>query len=375
MSVKKTAAALCTAAFCLGMFGASFAETPGEKVERLRQEASEAQDKVEECDKAVQTAANERQAYADKVKAIEQQIETQKQLVAAQADVVETARAATAEKLLETERTRAMFEDRIVAMYVQHNNSSLATLLAVSSFSEALRYVENLQHIARSDTEMLETLRVQGEELAARQKEEEDAFAQLEADEASLEQLGAQYAEALRQADDKYSAEQANLQAAQATATQTEEELEQAEREYAQWVAQNDNASPEFTDGVFQWPIPGYTYVSSPMGWRTLNGRQDYHRGTDIPAPQGTRIYAAASGVVSFNAHSSYGICVKISHGGGLVTIYAHMTARAESLTPGCTVQAGDLIGYVGNTGNSYGNHLHFEADLNGTPVSVYNYL
>lgn len=375
MTVKRIAAALCTAAFCLGAFGTAFAETPEEKVERLRQEAAEAEDRVEECDAAVQTAANERQAYADKVSAIAAQIETQKQLIAAQEDVVNAARKATAEKLLETERTRDLFEDRLVAMYVQHNNSSLATLLGVSSFSEAVRYVENLQRIAQSDTQMLETLRVQSEELAARQKTEEDAFAQLQADEQALEQLGAQYAESLRQADEKYSAEQANLEAAQATATQTEEELEQAEREYAEWAAQNDSDSPEFTDGVFQWPIPGYTTVSSPFGWRTLNGKQDFHRGTDIPAPQGTRIYAAASGVVSFNAHSSYGICVKISHGGGLVTIYAHMTARAESLTPGCTVQAGDLIGYVGNTGNSYGNHLHFEADLNGQPVSVYNYL
>lgn len=375
MNAKKCAAALCAAALCIGMFSASFAETPAEKVERLRQESAAAEENVEAHEAAVQTAANQKEAYTQKVQAIQQQIEIQKQLVIAQQDVLDAACKATADKLLETERTRALFEDRLVAMYIRHNNSDLATLLSVSTFAEAVRYIDNLRAIAQSDTELLETLRKQSEELAARQAEEEAAYQQLQADQAALEQQGAELADALQKAEAAYSKEQADLAAAQATATQTGEELKKAEEEYAAWVAQNDNSSPEFTDGVFQWPLPGYTRVSSPFGWRTLNGKQDFHRGIDLPAPQGTRIYAAAGGVVSFNAHSSYGNCVKISHGGGLVTIYAHMTAHAESLYEGCTVQAGDLVGYVGNTGNSYGNHLHFEADLNGQPVSVYNYL
>ena len=90
---------------------------------------------------------------------------------------------------------------------------------------------------------------------------------------------------------------------------------------------------------------------------------------------KGTRIYAAAGGVVSTHADSSYGTCVKISHGGGLVTIYAHMLARADGIGDGVVVEQGQLIGYVGSTGRSIGNHLHFEANLNGTPVSVFDYL
>lgn len=104
------------------------------------------------------------------------------------------------------------------------------------------------------------------------------------------------------------------------------------------------------------------------MGWRTLNGVQEFHRGMDIPAPLGTKIYAAADGVVSTKAHYTYGTCVKLSHGGGLVTIYAHMSAWAEGIADGVPVKQGQLIGYVGRTGRAYGYHLHFEANLNGAP-------
>ena len=111
------------------------------------------------------------------------------------------------------------------------------------------------------------------------------------------------------------------------------------------------------------------------MGWRTLNGVQEFHRGMDIPAPLGTKIYAAADGVVSTKAHYTYGTCVKLSHGGGLVTIYAHMSAWAEGIADGVPVKQGQLIGYVGRTGRAYGYHLHFEANLNGAPVDVRDYL
>lgn len=126
-------------------------------------------------------------------------------------------------------------------------------------------------------------------------------------------------------------------------------------------------AIPDYSTGEFIWPLPGYTTISSPFGSkRFINGKWDVHRGIDIPAPEGTPIYAAATGVVSTKAHWSYGTCVKIIHTDSLVTIYGHMVARAPGITDGVVVTKGQLIGYVGNTGNSFGNHLHFEVDING---------
>lgn len=98
-----------------------------------------------------------------------------------------------------------------------------------------------------------------------------------------------------------------------------------------------------------------------------------YHTGQDFPAPTGTPIYAAASGVVlSSSAGGWAGVNVVIQHNNGGSTLYAHMSRK--SVRPGATVKAGQLIGYVGNTGRSFGSHLHFEYYEPGvTPGDVYN--
>ncbi len=98
-----------------------------------------------------------------------------------------------------------------------------------------------------------------------------------------------------------------------------------------------------------------------------------YHTGQDFPAPTGTPIYAAASGVVlSPTAGGWAGINVVIQHANGGSTLYAHMSGRTVS--PGQTVKAGQLIGYVGNTGRSFGSHLHFEYYKPGTtPGDIYS--
>ena len=66
---------------------------------------------------------------------------------------------------------------------------------------------------------------------------------------------------------------------------------------------------------------------------------------------------------------------MKVSVGGGIVVVYAHMTCWASDLSNGMTVEAGHILGYVGTTGNSFGNHLHFEVDVNGQPVQPLNYV
>ncbi|MCC2592304.1 peptidoglycan DD-metalloendopeptidase family protein [Tessaracoccus sp. OS52] len=98
-----------------------------------------------------------------------------------------------------------------------------------------------------------------------------------------------------------------------------------------------------------------------------------YHTGQDFPAPSGTKIYAAASGIVLSPTSGSWaGINVVIQHNNGGATLYAHMSKRV--VKPGQAVKAGQLIGYVGNTGRSFGSHLHFEYYKPGvTPGDVYS--
>ena len=119
---------------------------------------------------------------------------------------------------------------------------------------------------------------------------------------------------------------------------------------------------------ALQWPLPGHTYISCHFGGVDAFGNAG-HRGTDIPAPEGTPILAAHSGTVLVSGwNDSYGNQVLLDNGAGLSTRYAHMTATA--VTAGETVTAGQVIGYVGSTGDSTGNHLHFEMMQGGVRVN-----
>ena len=123
--------------------------------------------------------------------------------------------------------------------------------------------------------------------------------------------------------------------------------------------------------GRFIWPVPNYRYCSRWYGGR--------HRGVDICAPAGTPIYASAGGTITkagYNkagAGTGYGYSVIINHGGGYSSVYAHCLSLTVSA--GQTVKQGQLIGYVGSTGRSSGNHCHFEIRRNGSyiaPQSVF---
>ena len=121
-------------------------------------------------------------------------------------------------------------------------------------------------------------------------------------------------------------------------------------------------------DGTLQWPLPGHTYISCHFGEVDAFGNAG-HRGTDIPAPEGTPILASHSGTVLVSGwNDSYGNQVLLDNGAGLSTRYAHMTATA--VTADETVTDGQVIGYVGSTGDSTGNHLHFEMMQGGIRVN-----
>ena len=130
--------------------------------------------------------------------------------------------------------------------------------------------------------------------------------------------------------------------------------------------------------GIFAWPLPQSFAITSQFGYRTdpFTGEISYHSGTDIAAPYGTPVLAAAGGTVTVaNATDpwggSYGYYVKIQHDGTFDTLYAHCSSIC--VTPGQQVQQGEVIGYVGSTGNSTGNHLHFEVWENGQRRNAMN--
>lgn len=117
-------------------------------------------------------------------------------------------------------------------------------------------------------------------------------------------------------------------------------------------------------------------YNSSSFGWRLdpFNGHKAFHEGLDFPANIGDPIYAAAGGIVSASEQTpDYGKIVKIDHGSGLETRYAH--ASKLLVKAGDRVEKGQKIAEVGNTGRSTGPHLHYEIRLNGNALDPRKYL
>jgi murein DD-endopeptidase MepM/ murein hydrolase activator NlpD len=117
---------------------------------------------------------------------------------------------------------------------------------------------------------------------------------------------------------------------------------------------------------IFSWPLADNFPITSNFGYRKdpFTGETKYHGGVDLGAPGGTPILAAADGtVIVANANDSWGggwgYYVKIQHNGTYATLYAHCSKIA--VTGGQEVKKGQVIAYVGTTGNSTGNHLHFE--------------
>ena len=128
--------------------------------------------------------------------------------------------------------------------------------------------------------------------------------------------------------------------------------------------------------GIFEWPLPGDFSITSPFGYRTdpITGEASFHDGVDIAAPEGTAILAAADGVVvtanrTDSWGGSYGYYVMIQHDETYETLYAHYSEVL--VKAGQEVEQGNVIALVGSTGNSTGNHLHFEVREGGSKVDA----
>lgn len=215
--------------------------------------------------------------------------------------------------------------------------------------------------------------RILAEREAERLRREAEERARAEAEAARQRELARQAAEAAAAAQAAAAAEAARQNAAAAAAAQAAADAAAREAQSAQRaavqaedVAQQAAATPQAGSGGWVYPVAGY--YSSPPGPRAhpAYGYWACHMGEDIAAPGGTPIYAASGGTViqaGWNA-GGYGILTIIDHGGGVTSVYAHQSSVAVG--SGAQVSAGQVIGYVGSTGDSTGPHLHFEIRVGG---------
>jgi murein DD-endopeptidase MepM/ murein hydrolase activator NlpD len=153
---------------------------------------------------------------------------------------------------------------------------------------------------------------------------------------------------------------------------QLEGDLRELEAEQARVTSQlqssQGTAPIKQGSGALIWPVSGPVVSGFGMRWGRL------HAGVDIAVPAGTAIRAADSGtVVLMGWTGGYGNYTCIQHTSSMSTCYAHQSSYATS--SGASVSQGDVIGYVGCTGHCFGDHLHFEVRINGSPVDPMGYL
>lgn len=278
------------------------------------------------------------------------------------------------EKKVAIYETDELFKSRLKAMYIQRNGNMVATVLAVNTFSEMLTAANTLQSISAADTALLQKLNEEKAEIerveAEIQQKLDDLNASREAQQAKQTELAA----LLKKVNSQLSQSEAQEAAAQEAYKEAKAARDAAAAELeAEYKA--SGGLDGYVGGTWKWPVPTNRYVSSHYGYRNIFGYREFHTGIDIPAPQGTPIIASNSGVVTTARYAStgYGNRVIVDHGGGYKTLYAH--CNSLNVKVGDYVNQGDVIAYVGTTGMSTGNHLHFEIRENDVTVNPYPYI
>ncbi len=260
-------------------------------------------------------------------------------------------------------------KSRAVSIYRNGELSMLDVLLGSTSFNDFCTLATQMQYINDYNNAIIEesrTAKAESEaakiELQTQQKTAEEKMKTAENAKNELTQKTAE----IQTEVSKLNSEAAELQA--------EEEAREAAAEAARKAAQGSAGEDVITgNGQFSHPCPGYSSISSTFGYRTYDN--SFHKGMDFAAPAGTPIYAADAGTVVIAGYSnSAGNWVVISHGDGLTTKYMHMVSTPY-VSAGQYVSRGQNIGAVGTTGNSSGNHLHFQVEVNGTAVNPASYL
>ena len=359
----------------------------------------EAQKKADELQSQKSAAQAEKDTLAVKLNSIiDQMNKTQEELSAKETEISTAEEELVQAKVDEDDQYNSM-KKRIKFMYEGGNTQFLEILMSSSNIGDLLNKAEYVSKLSSYDRDMLvafqETVKAV-EEKEAKLKDEYEKLNTLQTSLVSqqteaqnlISSKEAQIAEIQDQITDN-----ANLLAdlkAKAEAAKRLQEEQAAAAAAAAAAAKKNNSGSSGSNGSSSsrpassgnvvsgsgystHPCPGMTYQSSYFGEvRSFDPRP--HKGNDYAAPTGTPTYAAAAGtVITAGWSNSAGNWVVISHGNGLVTKYMHHSSICVSA--GQRVEKGQQIGYVGSTGYSTGAHLHFQVELNGTPVNPNNYM
>lgn len=264
------------------------------------------------------------------------------------------------------QRARSMEESGTISYW--------SVLFAASDYADLLDRLALVDEIMKYDNSVVEALAQARGEVETTLAELNESRNKLDEQKAQLDLQRVEQADKVAEAQavlDELIADQKELEAlekeARAEEVRLEKEIAKKEKELEELI----KAAQFANNGSYVYPLPSqYTTITSRFGPRThpITGKYNNHSGADIAAPARTEIKAVQGGVVITSAYSPslWGEYVVISHGNGMTTLYAHMTRGSRKVKEGDVVSAGQVIGLVGTTGLSSGNHLHLTLTING---------
>ena len=406
-----------------------------QQLQQLEQENQKYQKILDDTKSDIAEKEEYKSALVSKVQVLDEKIAVTREKISSLNDDIKEKQDAYDKGLSEVEDQFDALANRLRILYMSGNATDLEIIFGAKDFSDLIDKMELVKSLANSDKELiseiqtkLDELSTKKESLEADKKDLETQQASLKSDQDEFNKLISDNDEILKNLYASNSEAQNSLESAALQSDEIEAKISQyyaaqkAAAEHAAQASQSSSSSGSSSSSSsssssgssssgssssgssssgsssvivpsgsgFAWPTPGFVSLSSE--W--FEDREVYnHGGIDIVGAgiMGTPVVAAADGTVvatnsscthnwgksySCGCGGGYGNYVMISHAGGKMTVYGHLTSLTVS--SGQSVSRGQIIGYVGSTGNSTGPHLHYECRLNGVrynPMSEYPYM
>lgn len=374
-----------------------------ERQKELQSQKSENDKKLDELKKDTAKQKEYKETLNAQIETVQQEIDSYNLEINQLNSQISEKEAEIADKQVSIDENFEKLKERLCALYKAGEASTLAIVLDADNLSDMLRKAEIMKAVTEHDTDLMDTLKSEMKDIESQKAEIQASKEELTQSRTELQDSQQELTELMAEADSLLTDLEKQQKQLEMENESLDKDMQEADAALDEWYAEyyankqeessgsNNNSgsstsggsssgnsgssTPVDGTGQFMWPVPGY-YGAITQGFHSG------HKGLDISGGgiYGQPIVAADSGYVMFagfgsaaNSHNRYGYCVDIDHGNGYASRYAHCSALTVST--GTYVTKGQIIGYVGNTGESYGSHLHFEIRYYGTPVNPSNFV
>lgn len=346
---------------------------------------TDAQQKAKQLEEQKKAAELEKSSLSEQLNAIVADMKTSKEDMTKKETEIEKAEEELVNAKVDEQDQYESMKKRIKYIYENGSSEFLEIIFEAKNMADFLNKAEYATKMSEYDRDMLKKFQKLVKKIEEEEAKLNKEYEELHKLQASLTEKQTKVETLLKEKSSEIASIESEMTEVQGLITAAKEaERRRQEAEAARVQAQQNNSAPSGSagnsvvsgNGFFTHPCPGMSYQSSYFGEvRQGIGDSRPHKGHDYAAAPGTPIYAAAAGRVTTAGYSnSAGYWVVINHGNGLVSKYMHMY-QMPYVSAGQTVEKGQHIGGVGTTGQSTGNHLHFQVELNGVAVNPSNYM